>query len=66
MPVLKYAVNNQNKYAVLVGLNGEKINNDVLNFIGVPVEIKGNLSSMDNWGILKIDPKNNIRIAIKY
>jgi methionine sulfoxide reductase heme-binding subunit len=66
MPVLKYAVNNQNKYAVLVGLHGGKINNDVLNFIGVPVEIKGNFSLMDNWGILKIDAQNNIHISDKY
>ena len=66
MPVLKYEANNQNKYAVLVGLNGEQINSEVLNFIGVPVEIKGNLSSMDNWGILKIDIKNKIHIADKF
>jgi hypothetical protein len=66
MPVLKYEVNGQNKYAVLVGLNGEKINNDVLNFIGLPVEIKGNLSAMDNWGVLKIDAKSNIHISDKY
>jgi methionine sulfoxide reductase heme-binding subunit len=66
MPVLKYEENNQNKYAVLVGLNGEKINDDVLNFIGVPVEIKGDLSSMDNWGILKIDVKKNLRLLEKY
>lgn len=66
MPVLKYEVNNQNKYAVLVGLNGEKINKEVLNFIGVPVEIKGNLSSMDNWGILKIDAKYNLHFLERY
>jgi nitrite reductase/ring-hydroxylating ferredoxin subunit/DMSO/TMAO reductase YedYZ heme-binding membrane subunit len=66
MPVLKYEVNNQNKYAVLVGLNGEKINNDLLSFIGVPVEIKGSLSSMDHWGVLKIDVKNNIKIIDRY
>lgn len=66
MPVLKYEVNNQNKYAVLVGLSGEKINIDVLNFIGVPVEIKGNLSAMDGWGILKIDAKNSVHISNKY
>ncbi len=66
MPVLKYEVNNQNKYVVLVGLNGEEINSKVLNYIGIPVEIKGNLSSIDNWGILKIDPKNKIYIVDKY
>jgi hypothetical protein len=66
MPVLKYEENNQNKYAVLVGLNGEKINDDVLNFIGVPVEIKGDLSLIDNWGILKIDVKKNLRLLEKY
>ena len=39
MSVLKYEVNNQSKYALLVGLHGEKINNEVLNFIGVSAEI---------------------------
>ncbi|MFN0080953.1 MAG: Rieske 2Fe-2S domain-containing protein [Ferruginibacter sp.] len=63
MPVLKYQVNNQNKYAVLVGVNGEKINNEVLNFIGVPVEIKGNLSEMENWGVLKIDTKTGLSMV---
>ncbi|MBC7936194.1 MAG: ferric reductase-like transmembrane domain-containing protein [Rhizobacter sp.] len=66
MPVLKYEVNNQNKYAVLVGLNSEKINNKVLNFIGLPVEITGELSAMDNWGILKVDPKNDLALLNKY
>ncbi len=66
MPVLKFEVNKQKKYAVLVGLNGEKINSELLNYIGVPVEIKGNLSLMDNWGILKTDTKNNIHIVSKY
>ncbi len=66
MPVLKYEVNNQNKYAVLVGLNGEKISNEVLNFIGLPVQIEGSLSIMDNWGILKIDTKNSIHVVDKY
>lgn len=65
MPVLKYEEDNQLKYAVLVGLHGEKINNEVLNFIGVPVEVKGNLSKMDNWGILHLDSKNNIHIGDK-
>jgi len=61
MPVLKYEVNNQNKYAVLMGLNGEKINNDVLNYIGLPVEIKGDLSSMDSWGVLKFSTAKGIK-----
>lgn len=66
MPVLKYEVNNQNKYVVLVGLNGEEINSKVLNYIGMPIEIKGNLSSIDNWGILKINTKNKIYIVDKF
>lgn len=44
-------------------LSGEKINNEVLNFIGVPVKIKGNLSEMENWGILKIDTKTGISMV---
>jgi sulfoxide reductase heme-binding subunit YedZ len=60
MPVLKYEVNNKNRYAVLVGLNGESVNDKVLNFIGMPVVIKGSLSSIDNWGVLKINAGNSI------
>jgi hypothetical protein len=66
MPVLKYEVNNQARYAVLVGLNGEKINQELLNFIGLPVNITGNLSAMDNWDVLKIDAKKSIRMVDHY
>ncbi len=60
MPVLKYQVNNHNRYAVLTGLKGEMVNNDVLKYIGLPVEIKGSFSTMNNWDVLSIDPRSGI------
>ncbi len=65
MPVLKYQEGNKTRYAVLVGMNGEKINMALLNRIGLPVEVKGNLSTMGNWDILKADPKTDIQILFK-
>ncbi len=66
MPVLKYVANSEKKYAVLVGLKGEKINNELLNFIGVPIQITGKLSTIGNWGVLYIDERNSVRIINKY
>jgi len=41
MPMITYTENNQKKYAVLLGVNGEKINNQVLDFVAEPIEITG-------------------------
>ncbi len=65
MPVLKYEVGNKHKYAILIGLNGGKMNAEVLDYIGIPVEIEGYLSTMDNWGMLSIDSRNSIRVLDK-
>jgi methionine sulfoxide reductase heme-binding subunit len=65
MPVLKYEINKEKKYAVLVGLHGEKINDDIIKYIGLPVQIEGSFSTIDDWGVIKMDAKNNIHTLNK-
>ncbi len=38
----------------------------MLNVIGFPVKIKGNLFAINCWGILKIDVKKALHISDKY
>ena len=56
MPMITYTENNQKKYAVLLGENGEKINKKVLDFVAEPIEIKGVLYQYENWNYLHINP----------
>jgi methionine sulfoxide reductase heme-binding subunit len=65
MPVLKYEVNNEKRYAVLVGLDGEKINDDIIKYIGLPVQVEGSFSTIDDWGVIKMDVKSNIHVLGK-
>ncbi len=56
MPMITYTENNQKKYAVLLGESGEKINNQVLDFVAEPVEITGFFSKYENWNYIYINP----------
>jgi len=56
MPMITYWENKQKKYAVLLGENGEKINNQVLDFVAEPIEIKGVLYKYENWNYVYINP----------
>ncbi len=55
MPCIKYILNGQKHYAVLVGKNGEVMNQTVLPFVGEPATINGRLAKMDNWELLYVD-----------
>ncbi len=46
------------EYYLLTDLQGNPINDEVLSFIGKPSEIKGIVDKLEDWYILKIDPKN--------
>lgn len=65
MPVLKYTSGHTTHYAFLVGTNGEKINSDLLQYVGLPVQIKGHLSVSDHWGVFRIDQTTGIQIKGK-
>jgi hypothetical protein len=49
--------NNISKYYLITDINGNPIHKDVLPYIGKPSEIKGLVEQMEDWYILKIDPK---------
>ena len=66
MPLIKYKVNGVDKFAILSGLNGEVVNKQVLNKIGMPVSIKGKLKQMDNWNILYFNKENGITVKKKF
>ena len=55
MPMITYAENNQKKYAVLLGENGEKINSKVLDYVAEAIEIKGMLYQYENWNYIYIN-----------
>jgi nitrite reductase/ring-hydroxylating ferredoxin subunit len=65
MPMITYKENGEKKYAVLLGEQGEKINEAVLDYVAEPVSIKGKLYKYGNWSIYYINPKNIIRTSIR-
>lgn len=64
MPMIAYHQNGIKKYAVLLGINGEKINNDVLDFVAEPIAIKGRLFKYENWQFFYIETKNIKRLTL--
>lgn len=48
-------------YFILIGPNGEMINQDILDRVGFGVEVKGTLEKVDEWYVLKVDPKTGIK-----
>jgi hypothetical protein len=44
------------QYMLLVGQNGEPINQEVLTFVGLPIRLKGQLEKMVDWYVLKVNP----------
>ncbi|MFA8449179.1 MAG: hypothetical protein ACEPOW_00625 [Bacteroidales bacterium] len=49
------------EYFLLLGENGQPINQDVLQMVGLPVYVKGNLHRVDDWFVLKVNPKTSIK-----
>lgn len=47
---------------LLVGANGEAVNERVLELVGVPLEIEGVVSQLDDWLVLSADPAGYRRI----
>lgn len=55
-PVLKMKdADGNHNYALLLGSNGETINDKVLDYVASPIEISGELSKIDDWLLLKVD-----------
>jgi hypothetical protein len=52
------------QYMLLVGQNGEPINQEVLTFVGLPVRLKGQLERMADWYVLKVNPNDINLLAL--
>lgn len=46
------------RYFLLTDLEGNPINDQILSHVGKPADITGMVEKMDDWYLLKIDPKN--------
>ena len=45
------------KYLLLTDMNGYPVNNEILEYIGKSIEIKGIIEQNEDWLLFKIDPK---------
>jgi methionine sulfoxide reductase heme-binding subunit len=61
MPVLKYKeAGGKTGYAIIMGENGEPVNQLIGYAVGEPVILKGKLFTLDNWKIIRIRVPDNI------
>lgn len=61
-PVLKVKNKTQeHQYFLITGLDGEPINKTLLPYIGEGVKLQGQLSQVDDWLLLKINPEEITR-----
>jgi hypothetical protein len=51
----------EEKYFILRDQDGEPINDKILCYIGMPVELRGQLVKVDDWYIIKVNPEDGIR-----
>jgi len=49
---------NPYEYFLILGQNGDKINSEVLSFVGEPVSVEGQMNRFMNWNILYINSKD--------
>ncbi len=64
IPVLKVMNEKGEKnYYLIVGPNGEKINNNVQDFVAEPVEIEARVVQQDDWVILYVKNKSINRVS---
>ncbi len=57
-PVFREKSSGGNKYYILKGANGEDINQEILEYVGEGVDVKGQSYSENGWSILRVDPKS--------
>ncbi|MEO6168752.1 MAG: hypothetical protein ABIO46_12280 [Chitinophagales bacterium] len=52
----------QETFFVLRDQNGDPVNDKILSFIGIPVEVTGKLTRVDDWLVLNANPLTGIRL----
>ena len=64
-PVLKVTNQiNEHQYFLLKGLDDQPVNKALLSYVGEGIKITGQLSQVDDWFVLKIDPDKITRTTI--
>jgi hypothetical protein len=49
---------NEANYMLITDENGNAINEKILEFVGIPIRLKGKLEKIDEWFVLRINPPN--------
>ncbi len=65
-PVL--VINNgegERNYFILIGQDGQPVNQQVLDYVGLPVQVEGQAERVEDWMVLKINPQKIQEVAIK-
>ena len=57
-PVLRSYENGKNSYYILRVIHAQDVNKDILQFVAEPIQLKANVTSINGWFILQIDPDN--------
>ena len=57
-PVFRSGSIGNYSYHILTGPNGQKINKEILDFVGRPVSLTGTSFTQNGWGVLKTSPEN--------
>jgi len=57
-PVLNVKSNSLNIYYILKGLNGEDINEQILEFVGEKIKIEGQSYMQNGWNVLRVNLKD--------
>ena len=52
----------QETFFILRDTSGMPVNSRVLSYVGMPVEVSGKITKVDDWLILKTDPSSGIKI----
>ncbi|MEO1437510.1 MAG: hypothetical protein AAFV80_18350 [Bacteroidota bacterium] len=63
IPPVLHVVNETggNDYYLIRDLKGKRLNQRILDFVGVPVAISGEVSTADDWKVLRFDPETAIQ-----
>ncbi|MEO0470136.1 MAG: hypothetical protein AAF206_10985 [Bacteroidota bacterium] len=61
-PVLKMKENGETDYIILVGPEGEMLNDQVLDKVAEPVRIKGKMAQVNDWWIMHLNSNDIVRI----
>lgn len=56
---------NESEYFIVIGKDGKPVNQQILQSVGIPVTLKGEVEKVDDWWVFKIDPVSGISLDPK-